>query len=116
MRCSFPLRTRFAHSFLSCSLKEPTLVVQTVVEGLQAYFDKALGTQLLYRFERVQYADMRRRFWTGQEVIVGQTDKEVSFIYGAEHLLRMLGEFELDAFVLAVQLTFRSSFQLACPR
>ncbi|PPQ90484.1 hypothetical protein CVT25_014767 [Psilocybe cyanescens] len=70
-------------------LKEPTLVIQTVVEGLQIYFDKALGSTLLYRFERVQYANVRREYWTGPKVIVGQ-EKEMSYIYGAEHLLRML--------------------------
>ncbi|KAH9475353.1 Chromatin modification-related protein EAF3 [Psilocybe cubensis] len=70
-------------------LKEPTLVIQTVIEGLQIYFDKALGSTLLYRFERVQYANVRREYWTGPKVIVGQ-EKEMSCIYGAEHLLRML--------------------------
>ncbi|KAF4622537.1 hypothetical protein D9613_009180 [Agrocybe pediades] len=70
-------------------LKEPALVVQTVVDGLQSYFDKALGATLLYRFERPQYAKMRREYWTGPHVIAGQ-EKEMSYIYGAEHLLRML--------------------------
>lgn len=74
------------------SLKEPTIVIQTVVEGLQIYFDKALGSNLLYRFERVQYAHIRREYWTGPKVIIGQ-EKEMSVIYGAEHLLRMLGKF-----------------------
>ena len=73
------------------SLKEPTLVIQTVVDGLQCYFDRALGSNLLYRFERAQYAHVRRQYWTGPKVIVGQ-EKEMSLIYGAEHLLRMLGE------------------------
>lgn len=73
------------------SLKEPGLVIQTVVDGLQCYFDRALGSNLLYRFERVQYAHVRRQYWTGPKVIVGQ-EKEMSLIYGAEHLLRMLGE------------------------
>ncbi|KAF8874523.1 MRG-domain-containing protein [Gymnopilus junonius] len=70
-------------------LKEPSLVIQTVVDGLQVYFDRALGSNLLYRFERVQYAGVRREHWTGPHVIVG-TEKEMSLIYGAEHLLRML--------------------------
>lgn len=45
---------------------------------------------MLYRFERPQYAEMRRRYVTGPTVIVGQ-EKEMSSVYGAEHLLRMLG-------------------------
>ncbi|KAJ3508079.1 hypothetical protein NLJ89_g5952 [Agrocybe chaxingu] len=76
-------RTKPAH------LKEPDHVIQTYVDGIQAYFDRALGSNLLYRFERVQYAGIRRQYWTGPKVIVGQ-EKEMSLIYGAEHLLRML--------------------------
>ena len=34
---------------------------------------------------------MRRRYVTGPTVIVGQ-EKEMSSVYGAEHLLRMLGK------------------------
>ncbi|PPQ71165.1 hypothetical protein CVT26_011026 [Gymnopilus dilepis] len=70
-------------------LKEPKLVIQTVIDGLTVYFDRALGSNLLYRFERIQYAGVRKEHWTGQHVVIG-TEKEMSFIYGAEHLLRML--------------------------
>lgn len=62
------------------------------MSGLQVYFDKSLGANLLYRFERPQYAEIRKRFITGPKVIIGQ-EKEMSAIYGAEHLLRMLGMF-----------------------
>ena len=65
-------------------------MIQTVISGLQIYFDRALGTNLLYRFERAQYAQVRHDYWTGPKVIVG-TEKEMCLIYGAEHLLRMLG-------------------------
>ena len=75
-----------------CSLRDSKLLIQTVVDGLQTYFDRALGTCLLYRFERIQYATVRREYYTGRHVIVGQTEKEMSEIYGAEHLLRMLGK------------------------
>ena len=67
-------------------------MIQTVISGLQVYFDRALGTNLLYRFERAQYAQVRHDYWTGPKVIIG-TEKEMCLIYGAEHLLRMLGMF-----------------------
>ena len=65
-------------------------MIQTVISGLQIYFDRALGTNLLYRFERAQYAQVRHDYWTGPKVVVG-TEKEMCLIYGAEHFLRMLG-------------------------
>ena len=83
------------------SLKEPALMIQTVISGLQIYFDRALGTNLLYRFERAQYAQVRHDYWTGPKVIVG-TEKEMCLIYGAEHFLRMLGM----SFVLVYSLFF----------
>ncbi|KAL0961361.1 hypothetical protein HGRIS_006317 [Hohenbuehelia grisea] len=70
-------------------LKEPQLVIATIVSGLTVYFDRALGANLLYRFERPQYAGIRKQYVTGPKVIVGQ-EKEMSAVYGAEHLLRML--------------------------
>lgn len=73
------------------SLREPELLISHIVSGLIVYFDRSLGANLLYRFERPQYADVRRRYKTGQQVIIGQ-EKEVSAVYGAEHLLRMMGE------------------------
>lgn len=72
------------------SLRDPQVVLPTIVSGLQVYFDKALGSNLLYRFERPQYADIRKRFVTGPTVQVNQ-EREMSSIYGAEHLLRMIG-------------------------
>jgi mortality factor 4-like protein 1 len=67
-------------------------VLPTVISGLQVYFDRSLGASLLYRFERPQYAEIRKQYVTGPKVVVG-TEKEMSAIYGAEHLLRMLGQF-----------------------
>lgn len=72
------------------SLRDPKVLLPTIIAGLQTYFDRALGANLLYRFERPQYAEIRRQYVTGQNVIVGQ-EKEMSTVYGAEHLLRMLG-------------------------
>ncbi|KAJ7034745.1 MRG-domain-containing protein [Mycena alexandri] len=70
-------------------LKDPVGLTPTVVSGLQVYFDRSLANHLLYRFERPQYTDIRSQYITGQKVIIGQ-EKEMSEIYGAEHLLRML--------------------------
>ncbi|KAJ7840043.1 MRG-domain-containing protein [Mycena leptocephala] len=52
------------------SLKDPLLLIPAVVSG-------------------IKYGVMRAKYITGQIVVVGQ-EKEMSEIYGAEHLLRML--------------------------
>ncbi|KAI7884738.1 MRG-domain-containing protein [Mucor mucedo] len=54
-------------------------LLEEVFDGLRIYFNKALGTMLLYRFERHQYADIRRQ----------NPDKDLVDIYGAEHFLRL---------------------------
>ncbi|GAA0150791.1 chromatin/chromatin-binding, or -regulatory protein [Lithospermum erythrorhizon] len=51
--------------------------VEEIVNGLRCYFDKALPALLLYKNERQQY----------QEATTN--DKSPSFVYGAEHLLRL---------------------------
>ncbi|KAI0740407.1 MRG-domain-containing protein [Earliella scabrosa] len=73
----------------STQLKDPKVLLPTIIAGLQTYFDRALGANLLYRFERPQYAEIRKKYVTGPTVQVGQ-EKEMSAIYGAEHFLRML--------------------------
>ncbi|ORX55102.1 MRG-domain-containing protein [Hesseltinella vesiculosa] len=50
-----------------------------VLNGLKMYFNKALGTMLLYRFERQQYADIRKTY----------ANKDMTDVYGCEHLLRL---------------------------
>jgi mortality factor 4-like protein 1 len=57
-------------------------IFEEVISGLQVYFDRCLGNILLYRFERQQYVDIRR----------SNDGKEMSEIYGAEHLLRLFGD------------------------
>ncbi|GJN91680.1 hypothetical protein Rhopal_004703-T1 [Rhodotorula paludigena] len=52
-----------------------------VAAGLGLYFNKALGNNLLYRFERGQYQEQFKK--------LQGTDKQVSSIYGGEHLLRL---------------------------
>lgn len=88
-----PFMRRCATACLSRthSLRDPELILPTIISGLQVYFDRSLGANLLYRFERPQYAEIRKTYVTGPKVIVGQ-EKDMSAIYGAEHLLRMLGD------------------------
>ncbi|KAJ8490182.1 hypothetical protein ONZ45_g1961 [Pleurotus djamor] len=70
-------------------LKSPEVVTPTIKAGLLVYFDRALGMNLLYRFERPQYAGIRKQYVTGPHIVVGH-ELEMSKVYGAEHLLRML--------------------------
>ncbi|KAL7268380.1 Esa1p-associated factor [Rhizina undulata] len=54
-------------------------IFDEVIAGLKLYFDRSLGTILLYRFERQQYQEIRKE----------HSAKEMSDIYGGEHLLRL---------------------------
>ena len=60
-------------------------IFEEVISGIKVYFDRCLGNILLYRFERQQYIDVRR----------SHEGKEMSEIYGAEHLLRLFGIHQL---------------------
>lgn len=85
-------------------------VLQEVLAGLKLYFDKSLAQNLLYRYERPQYVEMRKRH--GPKMGDGDVaaakpserggsaapadappslDLEASELYGAEHLLRLFG-------------------------
>ena len=54
-----------------------------ILTDIRIYFDQALGTILLYRFERLQYRNILER------INSGELPKEFSRIYGAQHLLRL---------------------------
>ncbi|ORX39254.1 MRG-domain-containing protein [Kockovaella imperatae] len=60
-----------------------TSLLSEIIAGVTLYFDKALGNNLLYRFERAQYVEQKRL----------NPDKGMSEIYGAEHLLRLFVNF-----------------------
>lgn len=72
-------------------VRRATALLSEIISGITIYFDKALGNNLLYRFERAQYVEQRR----------GNPDKAMSEIYGAEHLLRLFGEYSRTIYVLA---------------
>jgi len=54
-----------------------------ILSQIKEYFDKALGTILLYRFERHQYSEILKTY----------PNKSLTEIYGVEHLLRLLVKF-----------------------
>ena len=50
----------FLQSFCVESDKAKKVEVEEVCKGLCSYFDSTLGTQLLYKFERIQYSDIMK--------------------------------------------------------
>jgi hypothetical protein len=56
-------------------------IEQEVVNGLHFYFNKCIGTRLLYKKERKQYRVTRLKY----------EHLDNSQIFGAEHLLRLFG-------------------------
>ncbi|KAL6628117.1 MRG-domain-containing protein [Neocallimastix californiae] len=58
-------------------------LVSEMLDGIQLYFDRALGNILLYRFEREQY----------NNIIKENEEKSMSEVYGVEHLIRLFVQF-----------------------
>ena len=76
-------RTVSFSSALLISSDVPHRIAAEVAAGLGLYFNKALGNNLLYRFERGQYQEHYKR--------LQGTGKAMSSVYGGEHLLRLFG-------------------------
>ncbi|XP_017140700.1 nuA4 complex subunit EAF3 homolog [Drosophila miranda] len=55
------------------------VAINDVLEGIVEYFNVMLGSQLLYKFERTQYADVMQK----------HPDTPLSDLYGSFHLLRL---------------------------
>ncbi|CAG8666187.1 11136_t:CDS:2, partial [Cetraspora pellucida] len=60
--------------------KTQEIATRDVTNGIKQYFNEALPICLLYRFERQQYVEMTEKY----------PKKEMSSIYGAEHLMRLV--------------------------
>eukprot|EP00833_Pecoramyces_ruminatium_P003561 jgi/Orpsp1_1/1177593/evm.model.c7180000062054.1 len=58
-------------------------LISEMLDGIQLYFDRALGNILLYHFEREQYKKIQKE----------DEEKNMSEIYGAEHLIRLFVQF-----------------------
>lgn len=78
--CSTTVRD-ILDAFLLTKTKNPKdmQLATEVMTGLRNFFDRVLGSVLLYRFERPQY----------QETRAEHEGKEASEIYGAEHFSRL---------------------------
>ena len=74
-----------------------TDVLGEVLAGLKLYFDRSLAQNLLYRFERQQYVDLRRQHTRKCAPGAPTPDIEPSAFYGAEHLLRLFGACPADS-------------------
>ncbi|KAL7624163.1 Esa1p-associated factor [Parahypoxylon ruwenzoriense] len=68
-------------------------ILEETLSGLKEYFDKSLGRILLYRFERSQFADIHKKWMSDDPEFQGKTASDT---YGAEHLMRLLAQTNMD--------------------
>ena len=71
-------------------------ILEEVTVGLREYFDLALGRILLYKQERRQYSEWRKRVLDKNDPIHKDGEKTIHDIYGAEHFLRLMSECGID--------------------
>ncbi|KAG8833309.1 Esa1p-associated factor [Serendipita sp. 399] len=67
-------------------------LIAVITRGLLVYFEKTLGTNLLYVEERGQYAFLDNRYRSGVSASIDPTEDSnpCCHWYGADHLLRLL--------------------------
>jgi len=75
-----PTVSQLLRDFETSKVRKGSIQTETkeVCEGLEQYFNRALGTVLLYRFERPQYNNY-----------FSSSKEQPANVYGAEHLLRL---------------------------
>eukprot|EP00117_Sycon_ciliatum_P013923 scpid79634/ scgid14397/ Mortality factor 4-like protein 1; MORF-related gene 15 protein; Transcription factor-like protein MRG15 len=100
-------RSRGVSSSSGSTSSEREATASEVCEGIREYFNVLLGTQLLYKFERPQYA----------ELVLKHPEKAMCQIYGPEHLLRLfvrigsvLAYTPLDKHSMSILLSHINSF------
>ena len=67
-------------------------ILDEMTQGVREYFNLALGRILLYKQERRQYGEWRKRVMNKNDPIHKDGEKSLYQIYGAEHFLRLLSE------------------------
>ena len=94
-----PARTNvsdFIQSFFEEGEEAKKVGVEGVCKGLCSYFDSTLGTQLLYKFERIQYSDIMKVLlpllqpMDETKVLQEHPGVLMSKLYPPIHLLRLL--------------------------
>jgi mortality factor 4-like protein 1 len=68
-------------------------ILDELTQGVREYFNLALGRILLYKQERRQYSEWRKRIMNKNDPIHKDGEKTLYQVYGAEHFLRLLSEF-----------------------